>query len=484
MIQSFLSDVIEQSLDELKLKNIILTAPISANKLDNLLKSKFGGDRYTADLSSDISFGDFCANITNLDDNSVIVIKNINNADEEFTKLLTHLLAKRQIHVIIGEDNLKKDVFLDIAECSFIALLHEFESINHPLSEYFNIQINLSSKDIPEPIGYSNLSGTTKDNQTDVNFSGEDNSDGKSRNMIVWHIDDAVFNFDDESGRNSWVAGGKKVSFEFDPSNSDDGGDALFDDPSAASQYFELNTNNSVLQIIEEADSVRISAWIDIALTLKDGIDEDEFYDWANNYGGVYCSTITLNDCDSSISGDSGQEFRWNSAAPESIADLNGEDVNFSSEDISDRSTRNLINSVSEIKIKLNLTIKNSDSYEEEACELIERVTNKELHLADKLNKLISDGTVKSFAKFYVNFIGDKLQKIESPFYDGIFSKLTSIAWDNYGWNDVVVEFASIEVDGKSFSWEDDDDIELINTLKIQLAHGADDEEPFMYFVG
>ena len=78
MIQSFLSDVIEQSLDELKLKNIILTAPISANKLDNLLKSKFGGDRYTADLSSDISFGGFCANITNLDDNSVIVIKNIN----------------------------------------------------------------------------------------------------------------------------------------------------------------------------------------------------------------------------------------------------------------------------------------------------------------------------------------------------------------------------------------------------------------------
>ena len=333
MIQSFLSDVIEQSLDELKLSNIILTAPISANKLDNLLKSKFGGDRYTADLASDISFGDFCANITNLDDNSVIVIKNINNADEEFTKLLTHLLAKRQIHVIIGEDNLKKDVFIDIAECSFIALLHEFESINHPLREYFNIQINLSSKDIPEPIGYSNLSGATEDNQTDVNFSGEDNSDGKSRNMIVWHIDDAIFNFDDEAGRDSWVAGGKKVSFEFDPSNSDDGGDALFDDPSAASQYFELNTNNSVLQIIEEADSVRISAWIDIALTLKDGIDEDEFYDWANNYGGVYCSTITLNDCDSSISGDSGQEFRWNSAAPESIADLNGEDVNFSSED-------------------------------------------------------------------------------------------------------------------------------------------------------
>ena len=358
MIQSFLSDVIEQSLDELKLKNIILTAPISANKLDNLLKSKFGGDRYTADLSSDISFGDFCANITNLDDNSVIVIKNINNADEEFTKLLTYLLAKRQIHVIIGEDNLKKDVFLDIAECSFIALLHEFESISHPLSEYFNIQINLSLKDIPEPIDYSNLSGTTKNNQTDENFSNEDVeggngmriievsvrdvnsdeyiywvdlkkmpdetdeidwsieraleyhakhvgtdpaeegeddlpvtayepfdrsedeytmvkdlSDGESRNMIVWHIDNAVFNFDDESGRNSWVAGGKKVSFEFDPSNSDDGGDALFDDPSAASQYFELNTNNSVLQIIEEADSVRISAWIDIALTLKDGID-------------------------------------------------------------------------------------------------------------------------------------------------------------------------------------------------------------------
>jgi hypothetical protein len=243
--------------------------------------------------------------------------------------LLTHLLAKRQIHVIIGEDNLKKDVFIDIAECSFIALLHEFESINYPLREYFNIQINLSSKDIPEPIGYSNLSGTTEDNQTDVNFSGEDNSDGESRNMIVWHIDDAIFNFDDEAGRDSWVAGGKKVSFEFDPSNSDDGGDALFDDPSAASQYFELNTNNSVLQIIEEADCVRISAWIDIALTLKDGIDEDEFYDWANNYGGVYCSTITLNDCDSSISGDSGQEFRWNSNGEKLVNQpINGDSEN------------------------------------------------------------------------------------------------------------------------------------------------------------
>ena len=136
------------------------------------------------------------------------------------------------------------------------------------------------------------------------------------------------------------------------------------------------------------------------------------------------------------------------------------------------------------MKIKLNLTIKNTDSHEQESYELIEQLTNKEQKLVDAANKLIGDGTARSFSKFYTNFIGDKLQEIQSPFYDKFFNKLTSVAWENYGWNDVVVEFISMEIDGKSFSWEDDDDVELINTLTIQLSRGSDDEDPFMYFVG
>jgi hypothetical protein len=64
---------------------------------------------------------------------------------------------------------------------------------------------------------------------------------------------------------------------------------------------------------------------------LKDGVAEDEFNDWANNYGGVYCSTITLNDCDSSISGDSGQEFRWNSNGEKLVNQpINGDSENIS----------------------------------------------------------------------------------------------------------------------------------------------------------
>jgi hypothetical protein len=476
MIQSFLSDVIEQSLDELKLKNIILTAPISANKLDNLLKSKFGGDRYTADLSSDISFGDFCANITNLDDNSVIVIKNINNADEEFTKLLTHLLAKRQIHVIIGEDNLKKDVFIDIAECSFIVLLHEFESINHPLSEYFNIQINLSSKDLPAPILHKTKSNEEvnsmkiglefqiKRGLVDENFIDDEDTieiiNNVKRLCIENNFEDAV----------NYLL--PKLNFEWIWSNGDSDPNDYFLDPDDIA--FDCNKDNCLLKVGVDDENLVITANVEFFLNAKNGTNIDELKDWLNDNSMYACGYVGAGS--------------WGYAQSDGdniwVTSVNGEDVNLSSEDISDRLTRNIINSVPEMKTKLNLTIKNSDSYEEEACELIESVTNKELHLADKLNKLISDGTVKSFAKFYANFIGDKLQKIESPFYDRIFSKLTSIAWDNYGWNDVVVEFVSIEVDGKSFSWEDDDDIELINTLKIQLAHGADDEEPFMYFVG
>lgn len=127
---------------------------------------------------------------------------------------------------------------------------------------------------------------------------------------LVWHIDDAVFEFSEEQEREKWVNAGKPISFEFDPENSDDNAESIME--LAVSQYFDLTDDNSTIRMVALDDKVHITAWVKLDVELRDGIAKDDFREWADEHGGWACATIMLNDVDAYISEDSGGEFRWN----------------------------------------------------------------------------------------------------------------------------------------------------------------------------
>lgn len=124
------------------------------------------------------------------------------------------------------------------------------------------------------------------------------------KKTLLWSIDEAVFSFSEEEEKDSWVASGYPISFEFDPENSDDNAESIMSSPE--SQYFRLTSENSKVIIKNVDGSISVSAQVWFTVDLSDEISEEEFDEWSSEKGGWACATISADDVDAYISEDSG----------------------------------------------------------------------------------------------------------------------------------------------------------------------------------
>ena len=125
----------------------------------------------------------------------------------------------------------------------------------------------------------------------------------------IWHIDRAKFVFSDPAEYKQWKKD-KKVFFEFSPSNSDDGGEAVFADAETAEDDFEVTEDRGLVKIKLEKDGPVITAWVGVLAETVEELDQEMLTDWANDQGGWACSTIHLGEFEASIVEDDGGDWR------------------------------------------------------------------------------------------------------------------------------------------------------------------------------
>jgi len=125
----------------------------------------------------------------------------------------------------------------------------------------------------------------------------------------IWHIDRAKFVFSDPAEYKQWKKD-KKVFFEFSPSNSDDGGEAVFADAETADEDFEVTEDRGLVKIKLEKDGPVITAWVGVLAETVEELDQEMLTDWANDQGGWACSTIHLGEFEASIVEDDGGDWR------------------------------------------------------------------------------------------------------------------------------------------------------------------------------
>lgn len=160
-------------------------------------------------------------------------------------------------------------------------------------------------------------------------IKGLEGNDSGTENDIpaptaIWHIDRAKFVFSDPSEYKQWKKE-KKVFFEFSPTNSDDGGEAVFVDADAAEDDFEVTEDRGLVKITLEKDGPVISAWVGVLAETVDDLDQETLTDWANDQSGWACCTIHLGDFDASIDEDDGGD--WRLVEGEQKEDLDGSDT-------------------------------------------------------------------------------------------------------------------------------------------------------------
>jgi len=127
---------------------------------------------------------------------------------------------------------------------------------------------------------------------------------------LVWHIDRAKFEFSDPAEIDTWETN-PVVNFEFSPAESDDGGESVFVDADAASNYFALDADNSKYTYAREGDHLVVSAWVRVDVEVTEEFDEEMLDEWASENGGwASCSIDLGEDVDAFISEDDGGDWR------------------------------------------------------------------------------------------------------------------------------------------------------------------------------
>lgn len=150
MIEKFVAKLIEQSLDELKFKNLSIVVPLTSMKLDNICKSLFGTKAIIIDLIAEQSVGDVAAQFTNAEEDGTVVLKNVRGLDGDKLYFLTQILAERQLLLQLdGQSDLVK---FPISSCPIIALLENADHMSAELAKYFNFRLDISSSELPEPL--------------------------------------------------------------------------------------------------------------------------------------------------------------------------------------------------------------------------------------------------------------------------------------------------------------------------------------------
>lgn len=138
---------------------------------------------------------------------------------------------------------------------------------------------------------------------------------GDTEPTLIWHIDRAKFVFSDPSEYKDWKKE-KRVFFELSPTGADDSGEAVFSDPEAACDDFEVTESRGLVKIKLEKDGPLITAWVGVSAEIVEGVDADALSEWANDQGGWASCSIHLGEFDASIEEDDGGDWRLASDGP------------------------------------------------------------------------------------------------------------------------------------------------------------------------
>lgn len=126
---------------------------------------------------------------------------------------------------------------------------------------------------------------------------------------LIWHIDRAVFVFDDPAAYATWKED-PHVFFAIRPTLSDDGGVSIFVDPNSVDGGFEITDATGVLKINLEENGPVISAWVLVTAELVEDFDEAALNAWSSENGGWASSTLHLGPHDATLTEDDGGDWR------------------------------------------------------------------------------------------------------------------------------------------------------------------------------
>lgn len=148
MIEKLLSKLIEQSLDELQVKNLALVVPLTSIKIENICRSTVGIAHITVDCAADVSDGDFCVIFTNASDDSVLFIKNIDRASDSKRVFLEQVMSARKLSLQLENGH---EAEIPLPNFSLVAFLSDRHEFDDEISRYFNFWVEISASELPSP---------------------------------------------------------------------------------------------------------------------------------------------------------------------------------------------------------------------------------------------------------------------------------------------------------------------------------------------
>jgi hypothetical protein len=182
MIDKLISKIIEQSLDELSLKNLAIVAPLSATKIDNICKTILGSKGVTVDYDTDLSVSDTCVIYTNVEEDGFLILKNISRISNDNAIYLTQVLSERSISLQVDDRN--DPIKIEISQGPIIAILTERDELPKEFEDYFNFTIDISSGEVPKPFSFLQTEECrSQDENDDTLDSSEDSFDGSERSL-------------------------------------------------------------------------------------------------------------------------------------------------------------------------------------------------------------------------------------------------------------------------------------------------------------
>lgn len=147
-MEEFVSRLIEQSLDEIRFKNFAITTPLTTTRIDNICRSLLGSKYSLIDCGIGSTVSDLCVQLTNLENDSVAVLKNIDTADSMKWNYIKHFLAERKLTLQSGDDEFAE---IPLSECPVVLFLQTRGDLGEEYRRYFNCVFDISSSELPSP---------------------------------------------------------------------------------------------------------------------------------------------------------------------------------------------------------------------------------------------------------------------------------------------------------------------------------------------
>lgn len=180
MVEKFVAKIIEQSLDELRFKNLAVIVPLSGTKIDNICRTIFGSNQTIVDFDAVNSAADLCVLLVNAKEDGVIVLKNFSNYDREKVRFLSQILSERKLSLLHDENVVE----IPLVPAPVVLLLGDRHDLDAEVAKYFNFWIDISSSDLPSP-----LSADDDDEDIEQHESSGVDADNDENTLITeWQI--------------------------------------------------------------------------------------------------------------------------------------------------------------------------------------------------------------------------------------------------------------------------------------------------------